>query len=47
MLLAEAGEDEFLKVFTIVFLVFAYPDDAILDDVGHKLLVYLFDFLPL
>ena len=36
MLLAEAGEEEFLKVFTIVFLVFAYLDDAILDDVGHN-----------
>ena len=47
MFLAEAGEEELLKVFTIVFLVFAYPDDAILDDVGHNLFVYLFDFLPL
>ena len=36
MLLAEAGEEELLKVFTIVFLVFAYLDDAILNDVGHN-----------
>ena len=36
MFVSDAGEEEFLKVFTIVFLVFAYPDDAILDDVGHN-----------
>ena len=41
MLLAEAGEEELLNVFTIVFLVFAYPDDAILDDVGHILFVFV------
>ena len=47
MLLAEAGEDELLKVFTIVFLVFAYPNNAILNDVGHNIFAYLFDFLLL
>lgn len=36
MLLAEAGKKEFFEVLTIIFLVFAYPDDAVLDDVGHN-----------
>ena len=36
MLLAEAGEKEFFEVLPIIFLVFAYPDDAVLDDVGHN-----------
>ena len=36
MLLAEAGEEQLFEVLSIIFLVFAYPDDAVLDDVGHK-----------
>ena len=36
MLLAEAWEKEFFEVLPIIFLVFEYPDNAILDDVGHN-----------
>ena len=36
MFLAEAWEEQFFEVLPIIFLVFAYPDDAILDDVGHN-----------
>lgn len=36
MLLAAAGEEELFEVLSIIFLVFAYTDDAILDDVGHN-----------
>ena len=44
MLLAEAWEEEFLKVLPIIFLVFAYPDDAILDDVGHNYICFCLTF---
>ena len=47
MLVSDAGEEQLLKVLPIIFLVFAYLDDALLDDVGHNYFVYLFDFLPL
>ena len=36
MLIANAGEEHLFEVRPIIFLVFAYPDDAILDDVGHN-----------
>ena len=36
MLLAEAWEEEIFEVLSVIFLVFAYPDDAGLDDVGHN-----------
>ena len=46
MFLAEAGEKQLLEVLPIIFLVFAYTDDAILDDVGHNHFCFLFDFYP-
>ena len=41
MLLAEAWEEEIFEVLPIIFLVFAYPDEASLDDVGHKYLCFV------
>ena len=46
MLLTDAGEEKLLKVFPIVFLVFAYPDNAILDDVGHDYFPFCSTFYP-
>ena len=36
VLIANAGEEHLFEVLPVIFLVFAYPDDAILNDVGHK-----------
>ena len=36
MFVSDAGEKELFKELSIIFLVFAYLDDAILDDVGHN-----------
>ena len=36
MFVSHAWEEQLLKVLPIIFFVFAYPDDAILDDVGHN-----------
>jgi len=36
MLISEAGKEELSEVLPIIFLLFAYPDDAVLDDVGHN-----------
>ena len=47
MFVSDAGEEQFFEVLPIIFLVFAYLDDALLDDVGHNYFVYLFNFLPL
>ena len=47
MLLANAREEKFLKVFTKICFIVAYPHEAVLDDVGHNIFVSLFDFLPI
>ena len=44
MLVSDAGEEHLFEVIPIIFLVFAYPDDAILDDVGHKHFCFCFTF---
>ena len=36
MLVSDAGEDEFLKVFTKICFIVADPHEAGLDDVGHN-----------
>ena len=36
MLVVNAGEEYLLEVRPIIFLAFAYLDDAILNDVGHN-----------
>ena len=36
MLVSHTWEKQLFELISEVFLVFAYPDDAILDDVGHK-----------
>ena len=36
MLVSDAGEEHLFAVIPIIFLVFAYLDDAILDDVGQN-----------
>lgn len=36
MLVAHTGEKYLLKILTEVFVVNAYPHDAVLDDIGHK-----------
>ena len=46
MFVSHAGEEQLFEVLPIIFLVFAYPNNAILDDVGHDYF-FLFDFLPL
>ena len=46
MLLTDTREEKLFEVFTILFLVFAYTDDAILDDVGHNKYVFCSTFYP-
>ena len=46
MLIANAGEEHLSEVRPIICLVFAYPDDAILDDVGHNHFVFCSTFYP-
>ena len=46
MLVSDAGEEHLLEVRSIFFLVFAYPDDAILDDVGHNHFLFCSTFYP-
>ena len=46
MLIVNAGEEQLFEVLPIIFLVFAYPDDAILDDVGHNHFVFCSTFYP-
>ena len=36
--MADAGEEQLFEVLPIIFLVFAYLDDAILNNVGHNYL---------
>ena len=45
MLVSHTWEEQLFEVLPIIFLVFAYPDDAILDDVSHNIFAYLFVFL--
>ena len=47
MFLADTREEKFLKVFTKICFIVAYPREAALDNVGHNLYVYWFDFLLL
>ena len=44
MFVSDAGEKELFKELSIIFLVFAYPDDAILDDVGHNYICFCLTF---
>ena len=44
MLVSDAGEEHLFEVIPIIFLVFAYLDDAILDDVGHNHFVFCSTF---
>ena len=46
MLLADAGEEQLFEVLPIIFLVFAYPNNAILDDVGHNHFCFCSTFYP-
>ena len=46
MFVSDAGEEHLFEVLPVIFLVFAYPDDAILDDVGHNYF-FLFIFMHL
>ena len=39
MFVSDAGEEQFFEVLPIIFLVLAYPNNAILDDVGHNLFI--------
>ena len=41
MFLAEAWEEKLFEVLAIIFLIFAYTDDAVLDDVGHNHLLFV------
>ena len=36
MFVAETGEEQFFKLLSEVFLVYADSHEALLDDVGHK-----------
>ena len=46
MLVSQTKEEHLLEVRPIIFLVFAYPDDAILDDVGHNHFLFCSTFYP-
>ena len=46
MLVSDAGEEHLFEVIPIIFLVFAYLDDAILDDVGHNHFFFCSTFYP-
>ena len=46
VLIVNARQEHLLEVLPIFYFIFEYPDDAILDDVGHNY-IFLFDFLPL
>ena len=46
MLISDAGEEHRLEVLPIIFLVFAYPHEAGLDDVGHKLFFFVHIHAP-
>ena len=44
MFVSDAGEEHLFEVILIIFLVFAYPDDAILNDVGHNIIDFCSPF---
>ena len=46
MFVSDAGEEHLFEVIPIIFLVFAYLDDAILDDVGHDHFIFYSTFYP-
>ena len=45
MFIVNAGEEHLFEVLSIIFLVLAYPNDAILNDVGHNHFCFL-SFYP-
>ena len=47
MLIPDTWEEQLFEVLPIIFLVFAYPNNAVLDNVGHNHFIFLFDFLTL
>ena len=44
MFLADTREEKFLKVFTKICFIVAYPHEAVLDDVGHNHFVFCSTF---
>ena len=46
MFVSDAGEEHLFEVRPVIFLVFAYLDDAILDDVGHNHFCFCSTFYP-
>ena len=46
MLVVNAGEEHLLEVLPIIFLVFAYLDDAALDNVGYNYFFFVHIHAP-
>ena len=46
MFVSDAGEEQFFEVLPIIFLVLAYPNNVILDDVGHNHFVFVHIHAP-
>ena len=46
MLVPDTWEEQLFEVLPIIFLVFAYLHDAVLDNVGHNHFVFCLTFYP-
>ena len=46
MLIPDTWEEQLFEVLPIIFLVFAYPNNAVLDDVGHNHFAFCSTFYP-
>ena len=46
MLVPDTWEEQLFEVLPIIFLVFAYLHDAVLDNVGHNNFVFCSTFYP-
>ena len=46
MLVPDTWEEQLFEVLPIIFLVFAYPNNAVLDDVGHNNFVFCLTIYP-
>ena len=46
MFVSDAGEEQFFEVLPIIFLVLAYPNNVILDDVDHNYFFFVHIHAP-
>ena len=47
MFVSHTREEQLFESFTEIVVIIAYLHEVVLNDVGHDIFVYLFDFLPL